>query len=73
MEIAGLTERNSEIQESLERALNETATEQEKLRALEKETSSIRLLHLATTAELEQSKIALENASRDSIQVDALK
>ena len=73
LEISAITKLNSEIEGSLQRALSETVVEREKLRALENETSSIRLLHLATTAELEQTKIALENAVEDSTRIDALK
>ncbi|XP_028967675.1 hyaluronan mediated motility receptor [Galendromus occidentalis] len=73
MEISELKELNSEMNDSLRRAMDETAAEREKLRALENETSSIKLLHLATTAELEETKIALRNASDDSTKVDALK
>ena len=73
IEVCDLKGRNSELQKSCQKALDETLAEREKLHALEKETSSIKLLHLATTAELEETKIALQNVAEDTTKIDALK
>lgn len=63
----------SELQHSLQTALNEMEAEREKMRDLENETASVKLLNLATTAELEQTKILLQTATDDTSKVDALK
>lgn len=64
---------NVEIETSLKAALKDVAMAGERQRALEQESSQIKLLHLATTAELEQVKGALEKAHEDTSEIDALR
>lgn len=61
------------LEDSLKDALKEVAMASDRQRSLEQECSQMKLLHLATTAELEQTKTALEKANEDSSEIHTLR
>ncbi|OQR70438.1 hypothetical protein BIW11_11640 [Tropilaelaps mercedesae] len=72
-EVRALKAANAYLEASLKGALDQLARADERQRTTEQESSQIKLLHLATTAELEHLKGALDKAREDTSEIDALR